>query len=69
VARVRGDSGETVPIEFGETWQRDDAKDVSFTTDYPIGENVELVNVRVRNLKCTCAAAPEPAPADAAQPN
>ena len=61
VARVKDDSGETKPLEFNETWQRDDAKDVSFTNDYPIGENVELVNVRVRDLKCTCAAAPEAA--------
>ena len=70
VARVKDESGETKPIEFGETWQRDDAKDVTFTSDYPIGENVDLVNVRVRNLKCTCAeAAPEPAPAETAPTN
>ena len=49
VARVRDDSGEIKPIEFAETWQRDE-KNVSFNHDYPIGENVELVNVRVRNL-------------------
>jgi len=60
VARVRDDSGEIKPIEFGETWQRADAGDVIFNADYPIGENVELVNVRVRDLKCTCA---DPVPA------
>ena len=60
VARVRDDNGETRPIEFNETWQRDDAQDVSFNADYPIGENVELMSVRVRGLKCTCA---EPAQA------
>ena len=65
-ARVRDDSGETKSLEFSETWQRDDATDVRFNNDYPIGENVELVNVRVRNLKCTCAEAAEAAPADAA---
>jgi hypothetical protein len=71
VARVRDDSGETKPLEFAETWQRDDSKNVTFTNDYPIGENVELVNVRVRNLKCTCATAPEAASAAAetAPPN
>jgi hypothetical protein len=58
VARVRDESGEIKPIEFNETWQRDDAEDVSFNTDYPIGENVELVSVRVRNLICTCAGGP-----------
>jgi hypothetical protein len=70
VARVRDDSGEIKPIEFAETWQRDDKGDSPFNGDYPIGDNVELVNVRVRNLKCTCAEAPEAAPAaEAAPPN
>ena len=55
VARVRDDAGEIKPIEFNETWQRADAADHSFNTDYPIGENVELMSVRVRGLTCTCA--------------
>ena len=45
VARVRDDSGEIKPVEFIETWQRDDASDVAFNNDYPIGENVELVRM------------------------
>ncbi|HWN38612.1 MAG TPA: hypothetical protein VNP02_08955 [Gammaproteobacteria bacterium] len=68
VARVRDDSGEIKPIEFAEKWQRDAQGDAPFTGDYPIGENVELVNVRVRNLKCTCAEAPEAAPAAVTPP-
>lgn len=68
VARVRDDSGEIKPIEFAEQWQRDDAGDSPFTGDYPIGDNVELMNVRIRNLKCTCAEAPEAAPAAATPP-
>ena len=69
VARVRDDSGEIKPIEFPEKWQRVDAGDSPFTGDYPIGDNVELVSVRVRNLRCTCADAPEQAsPAAAATP-
>jgi hypothetical protein len=55
VARVRDESGEIKPVEFAESWQRADAQDHTFTTDYPIGDNVELVNVRVRGLTCTCA--------------
>jgi hypothetical protein len=66
VARVKDESGEVKPIEFPEKWQRDDAEDASFTGDYPIGDNVELVNVRVRNLRCTCATAPEEATPEAA---
>jgi hypothetical protein len=63
VARVRDENGETRPIEFDQSWQRDDAQDHTFNADYPIGENVELMNVRVRNLKCTCADAVQAAPA------
>jgi hypothetical protein len=59
VARVKDETGEIKPIEFSEIWQNDAAQDVPFTADYPIGDNVELVNVRVRNLKCTCVGATE----------
>jgi hypothetical protein len=54
-ARVRDDNGEITPLEFNETWQRSDTQDHTFNTDYPIGENVELMSVRVRGMKCTCA--------------
>ena len=69
VARVKDESGEIKPIEFAEKWQRDEAGDSPFTSDYPIGDNVDLVTVRIRNLKCTCAEVPEAAPAEAATPN
>ena len=70
VARVKDDSGEIKPIEFAESWQREDTEDSPFAGEYPIGENVELVNVRIRNLKCTCAEAPAAAPpAETAAPN
>lgn len=53
--RVKDESGEEKPpLEFSETWQRTDANDVQFTADYPIGENVELISVRLRGLTCTC---------------
>jgi hypothetical protein len=57
--RVRDESGEIKPLDFSETWQRSDDQDVKFTKDYPIGENVELLSVRVRGLRCTCADAPK----------
>ena len=74
VARVKDEAGEIKPIEFSEIWQNDSAQDVPFTADYPIGDNVELVNVRVRNLKCTCvgsqeAVLTESAAAEATPPN
>jgi hypothetical protein len=55
VARVKDDAGETTPIEFKQTWQRADAEDHLFKADYPIGDNVFLQSVRVRDLTCTCA--------------
>ena len=66
--RVKDESGEEKPpLEFSETWQRTDANDVRFTADYPIGENVDLISVRLRGLTCTCgdagALAEEVAPA------
>jgi hypothetical protein len=60
--RVRDESGAEKPVEFDETWQRGDDQDVKFAADYPIGENAELLSVRMRRLSCTCA--DEPAPAE-----
>ena len=56
--RVRDESGEIKTLELMETWQRADDKDVSFSADYPIGENVELLSARVRGLSCICADPP-----------
>lgn len=54
VTRVRNDAGTVTPIEFSEVWQSADTEDHVFFADYPIGDNVFLESVRVRNLKCTC---------------
>ena len=65
VARVRGEDGEVKPLEFSETWLRDDGQDHVFNSTFPVGANVELVSVRVRGLACTCAPAPAPAALEA----
>jgi hypothetical protein len=54
VARVRDEAGAVTSIEFGETWRRADAQDHVFNSDYPIGDDVFLESVRVRDLTCTC---------------
>jgi hypothetical protein len=54
VARVRDDAGVSTPIEFSEVWESPDAEDYIFYADYPIGDNVLLESVRVRNLTCRC---------------
>ena len=54
VARVRDDAGTSTPIEFSEVWESPDAQDYIFFADYPIGDDVFLESVRIRNLTCTC---------------
>lgn len=53
--RVRDGSGESKSLEFVEPWQRADQQDVTVAADYLIGDNAELLNVRVRDVSCTCA--------------
>ena len=57
--RIRDDAGEVKTLDFDESWQRTEQKDVVVAKDYPIGENVELINARVRGLSCTCATPPD----------
>lgn len=52
---VREPSGELRRLEFEESWQRADDQPVAFKAQYPIGENVDLVSIRARQLRCTCA--------------
>jgi len=55
LARIRDERGEIRRLEFDETWRRDDDQSVTFSTRYPIGRNVELLNVRARGVRCLCA--------------
>jgi hypothetical protein len=56
--RIRNEHGAVETLEFPQTWQRAEPGDAAATTDYPIGDNVELVGVRVSGVRCTCADAP-----------
>jgi hypothetical protein len=58
VVRVRDEKGEVNSLEFSDKWQRGDSQEVKFAADYPIGKDVDLVNVRVHDLRCTCADSP-----------
>jgi hypothetical protein len=58
VVRIREESGEIRSLEFASSWQRADDKPVKFTTDYPIGENVDLLGVVSKGLRCVCTDAP-----------
>ena len=60
VVSVRNEALELTTLEFVETWQRLDAQPVIFKKDYPLGDDVDLVRVRTRPVRCTCAEAPQP---------
>ncbi|HVJ30756.1 MAG TPA: hypothetical protein VNA66_10645, partial [Gammaproteobacteria bacterium] len=60
VVLVKDESGAEKRLEFTEPWQRGDERDVSFSADYPIGEQVELVDVHLSGLTCECADAEYP---------
>ena len=57
---VKDSSGAQKVLEFTEAWQRSDEQNVSFSADYPIGEQVELVDVHLSDLTCTCTSATRP---------
>lgn len=53
-ASLRPDGGDLASIEFSEQWQGGEGAVIEFTRDYPIGDNVRLVSMRTRDLRCTC---------------
>ena len=52
--RFRDDNNEMQSLEYPETWQRDDNQDIESRKEYFIGDNVDLVTVRSRKLRCIC---------------
>ena len=66
--RVRDETPEVKLLEFEETWARSDDQDARIANDYPIGENVELLSVRIGTLQCTCGDPPAEEAETAAEP-
>ena len=64
LVRYREENNEIQSLEYPETWQRDDDQDIESRKEYFIGDNVDLVTVRSRKLRCICdnAGAEEDAP-------
>jgi hypothetical protein len=56
--RHKDEQGELHSIEYVEPWQRDDDQPYIFETDYPIGNNVDLIRVRARKVSCICTDPP-----------
>ncbi len=52
--RYRGADRQTRSKEFAELWERTDTAPVLVEKDYYIADDVDIVRVRSRKLKCTC---------------
>lgn len=52
--RTLDESGELKTQDFSESWMRDDDQPVTFSDDYEIGEDVDLVSVRAVKIQCKC---------------
>lgn len=65
--RYRDEAGEVHSIETDHEWQRDDDQTVEFAGQQSIGENVDLIRVRGRRIKCVCAEIEAPAEETATQ--
>jgi hypothetical protein len=54
LVRFRDENNEVQSLEYPETWQRDDDQIIESRKEYFIGNNVDLVSVRSRKLRCVC---------------
>ena len=54
LVRFRDDNNDLHSLEYPETWQRDDNQAITASAEYVIGEDVDLVTVRSRKLRCLC---------------
>jgi hypothetical protein len=53
--RIRDENDEFNNINYEEAWQRDDNQPIVMKKDYFAGENVDLIRVNTKGLRCTCA--------------
>lgn len=54
LVRFRDANNETHSLEYPETWQRADDQDIELRKEYFIGDNIDLVTIRSRKLRCIC---------------
>lgn len=52
---LKDENGTHQTLKFNETWEQNDASEVEFSNDYPIGENVTLKRVMAQGLRCECS--------------
>ena len=53
--RVKDENNESQTIEFDETWLREDDRSLANRREYPIGNDIDLISVRIKRQKCVCA--------------
>lgn len=55
-ATIRADGQmDSVKLSFPETWSRDTDEPVALAKRYPIGDDVDLLRVKIRKLRCECS--------------
>jgi hypothetical protein len=54
LVRFGDENNELQSLEYPETWHRDDDQEIKSVKEYLIGDNVDLVSVRPRRLRCVC---------------
>ena len=54
--RFRDESNELQTLEYPEIWQRDDDQPIKTYAEYAIGDNVDLISVGSRKIRCFCEA-------------
>ena len=56
--KFRDDENNSQTVEYEETWQREDNQPLQKRQSYYVGENVDVINARVKRPNCICAAIP-----------
>jgi len=54
LVRFRDENNEIQSLEYTETWNRDDNQAIESRKEYFIGDDVDLVTVRSKKLRCVC---------------
>lgn len=56
--RFRDENNNSQTVEYEETWQREDDQPLQKRQSYYVGENVDVINARVKRPNCVCTATP-----------
>ena len=56
--KFRDGNSELQTVEYEETWQREDDQSLQSRQEYYMGENVDLINARVKRPMCVCVPIP-----------